>query len=173
MTSMLNRRRLMALTAAMAAAPALGRATDAPIEVWWDDLVPGADENGVLYSALREMGPMIVGHFQSIFGPQGSAAMVEDYNDALVKVPGYLVPLSYDGTKVPEGLLVPYVGACIHVPPPPANQIVYVKLAEPAEGVTLWDPVWATGLFDTLAVETGLAEVGYIMKDASLAPFRS
>ncbi len=44
-----------------------------------------------------------------------------------VQIGGYVVPLDFDATTVKEFLLVPFVGACIHVPPPPANQIVYVK----------------------------------------------
>ena len=50
--------------------------------------------------------------------------MTDKYNGKLVRIPGYLVPLEYDGTGVSAALLVPYVGACIHVPPPPANQMV-------------------------------------------------
>ena len=51
----------------------------------------------------------------------------------LVKIPGYMVPLEDDSEVVSEFLLVPYVGACIHTPPPPPNQIVQVKY-EPEEG---------------------------------------
>ena len=81
------------------------------------------------------------------------------------------MPLSLEGTGVTEGLLVPYVGACIHVPPPPANQIVFIRLKEAKDEAALWDPVWATGLFTTQAVETELADVGYLMAEATLTPY--
>ena len=42
-------------------------------------------------------------------------------------------------------MLVPYVGACIHVPPPPPNQLVYVTTDKPWDTMTLWEPVWVTG----------------------------
>jgi hypothetical protein len=57
-------------------------------------------------------------------------AIVEDLNGRIVRMPGYLLPLDVIGAKVTEFLLVPYIGACIHVPPPPPNQIVYVKVVK-------------------------------------------
>lgn len=62
-----------------------------------------------------------------------------------VRIPGYALPLEHDGTAVTEMLLVPYVGACIHVPPPPPNQIVYVRLNQSYKADDLYDPVWITG----------------------------
>jgi hypothetical protein len=62
-----------------------------------------------------------------------------------VRLPGYALPLEHKGTAVKEMLLVPYLGACIHVPPPPANQTVYVTLAEPYTVGELYEPVWITG----------------------------
>ena len=61
---------------------------------------------------------------------EARTAVVEELNGKHVRIPGYLLPLELDGTKVTEFFLVPYVGACIHVPPPPPNQIVHVKLVE-------------------------------------------
>ena len=64
-----------------------------------------------------------------------------------VRIPGYLLPLEFDDDRVTEFFLVPYVGACIHTPPPPPNQIVHVKASE---GYTfdggLYTPVWVNGL---------------------------
>jgi len=67
-----------------------------------------------------------------------------------VRMPGYLLPLEFDGDKVTEFLLVPYVGACIHTPPPPPNQIVHVKTedAYTTDG-GLFSPVWVNGLMKT------------------------
>jgi hypothetical protein len=67
-----------------------------------------------------------------------------------VRIPGYLLPLEFEGDRVSEFLLVPYVGACIHTPPPPPNQIVHVKTddAYTTDG-GLYTPVWVNGLMKT------------------------
>ncbi len=74
-----------------------------------------------------------------------------------VRIPGYLLPLEFDGDKVTEFFLVPYVGACIHVPPPPANQIVHVKTDK---GYTtdggLYTPVWVNGTMKTEETKSNL-----------------
>jgi hypothetical protein len=62
-----------------------------------------------------------------------------------VKMPGYVLPLEYAGSKVTEFLLVPFVGACIHVPPPPPNQIVHVKVEDGFEDSGIFTPVYVTG----------------------------
>jgi hypothetical protein len=77
-----------------------------------------------------------------------------------VRIPGFLLPLEFDGDKATEFFLVPYVGACIHTPPPPPNQIVHVKAEE---GYTtdggLYTPVWVNGL---LKNERGESNLNYI-----------
>ena len=54
--------------------------------------------------------------------------LVSKLDGHVIKLPGYVLPLDFEGTLVRSFLLVPYVGACIHVPPPPPNQIVHVQL---------------------------------------------
>jgi hypothetical protein len=63
----------------------------------------------------------------------------------LVRMPGYLLPLETSGKRIREFLLVPWVGACIHTPPPPPNQIVHVTLDQPYEHDGLFKPVMVTG----------------------------
>jgi len=74
-----------------------------------------------------------------------------------VRIPGYLLPLEFDGDKVTEFLLVPYVGACIHTPPPPPNQIVHVKIEEAytTDG-GLYTPIWVNGLMKTERSQSSL-----------------
>jgi hypothetical protein len=63
-----------------------------------------------------------------------------------VRVAGYIVPLDDDAREISEFLLVPYVGACIHTPPPPPNQMVYVKMTRNERArFGLMDGVWVTG----------------------------
>lgn len=66
-------------------------------------------------------------------------------------MPGYMVPLEDRAGEVSEFLLVPYVGACVHTPPPPPNQLVCVRMESGQRvPVSLWNPVWIHG---TLTVE--------------------
>lgn len=71
--------------------------------------------------------------------------VVDRLDGQFIRLPGYALPLEYDGAAIEEFLLVPYVGACIHVPPPPQNQMVFVKLAEPLVITDLFTPVWIVG----------------------------
>ena len=90
--------------------------------------------------------------------------VVEELDGVLAKLPGFVVPLELAGEgKVKEFLLVPYFGACIHYPPPPPNQIVYVKLDEPIDIESTWDPIWATGELKTDLHESDLGSAGYTM----------
>lgn len=85
-----------------------------------------------------------------------------------VKIGGYVVPLDFNATKVTEFLLVPFVGACIHVPPPPANQIIYVKAEDGFEVRGEFDPVYVTGTISAKITPTGLAETGYMIDSATV-----
>ena len=89
-----------------------------------------------------------------------------------VKVPGFMVPLEDWAGEVSEFLLVPYVGACVHTPPPPPNQLVYVRMENGQRvPVSLWNPVWMHG---TLTVEetTNLyGSVSFKMAGTSITPY--
>ena len=84
----------------------------------------------------------------------------EDLDGKQIRMPGYLLPLEYDGKKVTEFLLVPYVGACIHTPPPPPNQIVYVRSEQGFEtDGGLFTPVWVSGVMKTTQSQSSLSLV--------------
>ncbi len=83
-----------------------------------------------------------------------------DLNGKNIRIPGYLLPLEFKDKKVTEFLLVPWVGACIHSPPPQANQIVHVKLAKGFEtNGGMYTPVWINGVMKT---ENNNPELSYI-----------
>lgn len=89
-----------------------------------------------------------------------------------VRLPGFTVPLEGDSQETRSFLLVPYYGACIHVPPPPANQTVYV-LTEPGKGTRLgeFDVVWVTGTMSVKRIDNDLAEAGYTLYATDVAPY--
>jgi len=93
-----------------------------------------------------------------------NAPVVQALDGTLVKLPGYIVPLDVtEEGRVTEFLLVPYFGACIHVPPPPSNQILYVtsELGVPLD--MLYQPFWVEGKLKVEKNSSDLAEVGYQM----------
>jgi hypothetical protein len=95
-----------------------------------------------------------------------------DLDGKIVKIAGFVTPLSFTAGTISDFLLVPFVGACIHVPPPPANQIVYVsdvKGYRPS-GDLLY-PVWVTGKLKAVPLDTDLANVGYQIAGAEVEPY--
>lgn len=98
----------------------------------------------------------------------------------LVRIPGYLLPLEFSGKKVSEFLLVPWVGACIHTPPPPPNQIVHVKPDQPVEMAGMFAPVWVTGTLATGAVKKTLSmidgtadiDIGYTLRASAVTDYK-
>ena len=73
------------------------------------------------------------------------SAVRKDLDGRDIRIPGYVLPLEFDGTNVTEFLLVPYAGACIHTPPPPPNQIIHVKADQGFAADDLFTPVWVSG----------------------------
>lgn len=82
-----------------------------------------------------------------------------------IRLPGYVVPLELDENRdVLSFFLVPFFGACIHAPPPPPNQIIYVESDEGFLLESLYDPVWISGTISTQLKENDLATAAYTMK---------
>lgn len=90
-----------------------------------------------------------------------------------VSIPGFMVPLEDDLDAVTEFLLVPYAGACIHVPPPPPNQIVYVKMKTNTKvQVTFTDPILVTGSLHISTVQSPYGAVSYDLDGESVVPYQ-
>jgi len=93
-------------------------------------------------------------------------------NNKNIKIPGYITPITFEGENVTEFLFVPYRGACIHVPPPPSNQIIYVKSAKGLKAEDIWSAKWITGILNATPVSTVVANVGYSIQEANVSPYR-
>ncbi|WP_297818816.1 DUF3299 domain-containing protein [uncultured Paraglaciecola sp.] len=132
-----------------------------PLELFWEDMVPPD------YQAPNTP----LSHEGSMLQMGLDAPIVKRLNGKLVKIPGFVVPIEGDNQTTTEFLLVPYFGACIHVPPPPANQIVYVKFSEAVPIENLYDAVWVTGTLSTDGWEGDLATVGYSLVGISVSPY--
>jgi len=137
------------------------RAPNAIREIDWDELIPPDARSKFL------AGPPPAAH--DYLGEGGMAAQqVMDFNvnkelnGQSLKIPGFIVPLDVgkDGL-VSEFFLVPYFGACIHVPPPPPNQIVYVKMTKGIALDSIYEAYWITGRMKTANKTTRLGAAAY------------
>jgi hypothetical protein len=156
----------MAGLAALSAAPGVLQAEEV-VELEWKDLLPEG-ETGIPRS-LRG----VLAHDEADLAasqPQSSGVRT-DWNGRTVRLPGFIVPMEYSGPGVTAFILVPFVGACIHVPPPPANQLVFVTTPEPYEIEGLFEPVQVTGMFGVSSLSTHLAEIGYALSADMIEPY--
>ena len=102
-----------------------------------------------------------------------SALVSTDTVDALngenIKLPGFIVPLEFDDDNaVTQFFLVPYFGACIHMPPPPPNQMVLVEYPEGLEMEALYTPFWVSGELSIQITENDLGTSAYAMQMDSI-----
>lgn len=174
MTHRITRRGLLAGTAAVfALGVGHAPADEGPVDILWEDLVPGG--GNALGDALNDTLGDLLDHETAqalgLMDQQTYGEVTTAYDGTRVRLPGYMVPIAYDGVGVTEFLLVPYVGACIHVPPPPPNQIVMVTAETPYPVSGYFEPIYVTGVMQTEALTTDLAEVGYFIPDAEIAPY--
>lgn len=90
----------------------------------------------------------------------------------LVRIPGFMVPLEDFAGEASEFLLVPYVGACVHTPAPPPNQLVYVEMeGGRAVEISFWEPVWIHGTLQVERTESELATVSFKMAGTEVKPY--
>lgn len=154
---MLNRRTTLMLLSCPVVAPKSAFAAT-PREIMWDDLIPP----GVPYSEIIGEGEIDEANdtWNPIYDANG-VKLNQDLNGAYIKMPGFMIPFDLTSEGVTDFMLVPYVGACIHTPPPPANQLVMVKAANPWPSDQLWDAVWVIGQMRTQLQSTNLGQTGY------------
>lgn len=101
-----------------------------------------------------------------------NAPIVPELDGLKVKLPGYIVPLTIDeSSRVTEFLLVPYFGACIHVPPPPSNQIVYVTSESGVALGDMWQPYWIEGTLSVESFSSEMGDTGYRAEAEQIYPY--
>lgn len=146
------------------AAPALSNEV---LKLDWIDLIPENERN-----LFDHQGMPMPDHSGDVPAQQQKIGNVRpELNGSTVKIPGFVIPLEGDENTVTEFLLVPYFGACIHVPPPPPNQIIYVKFPKGAPVQELWDVVYVIGTLKTQSVSLDLAETGYVIEGQEIAEY--
>lgn len=158
---MLLSRRTLITTAAVSAALPQAAFANTPLEIMWDDLIPP----GVPYSEIIGEGEMDErnDYWRPIFDANATK-LNPALNGAYIRMPGFIIPIDLSTAGVTSFILVPYVGACIHTPPPPPNQLVYVTTDTPWPSDDLWEAVWVTGQMQHDIQSTDVAETGYALQ---------
>ena len=156
----------------------LSARAESPRTLHWDDLLPAADLEALL-NPPDYLNDIDDGSFEDKItnGLEQALSLATDdtYQQALVstnvipemdgqhvRVPGFIVPLSYDDEqRVTTFFLVPFFGACIHVPPPPPNQIIYGQFEKGSAVADIYDAYWVTGTLHTTMTENDTATSAY------------
>ncbi len=163
----LTRRHMIASGMACSALsrPALA---ETPWEIGWDDLIPP----GVPYAEIIAEGELdeINDTWAPVFDANATK-LNEALDGALIRMPGFIIPLEITRNGVTDFMLVPYIGACIHVPPPPPNQLVLAHTETPWPDDALWDAVWVIGTMRTRLQSTALAQTGYALEVKSMETY--
>jgi hypothetical protein len=148
-------------------------------ELTWSEMVPPdapvATQPQAPMHDLSQLADALAAESAPAAKQQSPAApVVQALDGQAVKLPGYIVPLevSEEG-RVTEFLLVPYFGACIHVPPPPSNQIVHVKSELGVLMDALYQPFWVEGPLQVKNSTSELADAGYQMDAEKIYPYEA
>ena len=165
---LLQRRSVLAGLAATALLPRSARAEDYT-DLDWEDLLP--ENETTTPQAFRGL----IDHDSAPLSSQqpASSGVRTDWNGQIVRLPGFIVPIDHQGSGVVAFILVPYVGACVHVPPPPANQLVFVTTETPYESAGLFEPVNVIGMFGVSSISTQFADIGYALSADKIEPYRT
>ncbi|MGJ7494076.1 DUF3299 domain-containing protein [Variovorax sp. RT4R15] len=147
-----------------------------PRLIAWEELVPKdwdprKDFKGMDLSKLDDNDPRANDLLMKLQEASNNAPTNPALNGIEVKIPGFLVPLEENNGQVSEFLLVPYFGACIHTPPPPANQIIHVKTSNATKGLRAMDTIWITGKLQTLRNDSMMGVSGYHVTASSVTKY--
>ncbi len=149
------------------ATPAPAAATPgAPRTIQWEELVPPdwdpfKDFKGLNFQTLDDGDPRANAMLKKMREVWDAAPTNPRLVGQVVRIPGFVVPLEDTNDGLKEFLLVPYFGACIHSPPPPANQIIHVLPKAPAKGFKSMDTVWISGRLTTPRTDSYMGVSGY------------
>lgn len=132
----------------------------------WDELIPADYDpmvilEGIDLDKLEDGDPRAQELLDDLKAAWAEAPPVESLDGLRIRLPGFAVPLEGDEKVVTEMLLVPYFGACIHVPPPPSNQIIHILPSQPIDQELLYDAVWVEGTLNVGRSETRSGDAAY------------
>ncbi|MDA9556680.1 DUF3299 domain-containing protein [Vibrio sp.] len=139
-------------------------------ELDWQSLIPESARKSM---SLQQQLMSQTNHTIDAQTPQSQISEVRmDLHGEYVKIPGYIIPLEGDHEKTTEFLLVPFMGACIHVPPPPPNQIIHVSFPDGIPVTELWDLTYVIGKMNVTSQSFELANTGYSIDGLAIETFK-
>lgn len=153
------------------------------VDVGWEELKPEGEEDMSQYShgaggyeddgmfGASGMQPGAAGRYTGMNRSPGSSKVMPELDGKAVRIPGFIVPVEYQENIVTEFFLVPYFGACFHMPPPPPNQTIYVTSEEGVELSSIYDPYWLKGVMEIKQKGNEIANAAYSLKLHSTEPY--
>lgn len=144
-------------------------------ETSWEALIPADWDPQALFkdvdlAAFEDSDPRALDLMLRLRQAWDNAPVNMAMNGQEIRIPGYVVPLDQQADGIREFLLVPYFGACIHTPPPPANQIIHVHMEHPLD-LHAMSTVWVSGRLEVMRSETEMGKAGYRVERARVQPF--
>ena len=145
-------------------------------DIKWEQLVPkdwdpSQQFKGMDFSKLQDGDPKATEMLASLKNAWDAAPAEPSLQGKKIRMPGFLLPLD-TSESLKTFLLVPYFGACIHSPPPPANQIVQVVLDKPVKGYRTMDAVWVNGTMEIFRSDSPWGAVGYRLKGVKVEAYK-
>jgi len=158
------------------AIPAIGSAYK---EVEWDELMPEGWRKKVIleltrmrrYGSLTDGDPRADEAYARLKKTWDAAPPTKTYIGKPIRIAGYVVPLDAERMQSSEFLLVPYFGACIHSPPPPANQIILIKPPKGSRFRTM-DAIWVEGILTEGKTSSEVGTSTYVLTADKITPYR-
>jgi hypothetical protein len=156
--------------------------------VEWTDLMPKSDLDALL-NPPEYLDNIEDGSFEDVISNQVfnaltsanddryqqaliSTNIIKEMVDQPIRIPGFIVPLEFDDQQnITQFFLVPYFGACIHMPPPPPNQMIFVSSSLGISSNNLYEPFWITGILKTAINENELGTAAYTMHITIIEPY--
>lgn len=144
-------------------------------ELKWEELIPKSWDptkryRNISLEALRDNDPRAIQMLDEMRAVWDNAPVNVALDGKAAKLAGFVVPLDNTQDGIREFLLVPYFGACIHTPPPPANQILHVVPQKGAKFRAM-DTVWVTGKLQTLRNDSMMGVSGYHVSAATVTKY--
>ncbi|WP_151705147.1 DUF3299 domain-containing protein [Nitrincola alkalilacustris] len=151
------------------------------VQMTWDELMPEdytlsledlfGDFDLNTLDLLDDFSPEADKMLDNMMSVLASAPIVPELDQKMVRIPGFVVPLEYSEDTVSRFFLVPYFGACIHVPPPPSNQIIDIHFEPGTRVESLYDAVWISGLLTTETFSHDMGTAGYRIEAYMIEPY--
>lgn len=158
------------------AIPAIGSAYK---EVEWDELMPEGWRKKVIleltrmrrYGSLTDGDPRADEAYARLKKTWDAAPPTKTYIGKPFRIAGYVVPLDAERMQSSEFLLVPYFGACVHSPPPPANQIILIKPPKGSRFRTM-DAIWVEGILTEGKTSSEVGTSTYVLTADKITLYR-